>query len=163
MEPIIIGAITIACVGTLIYAVYEVARRHRINKSGLSANGIVTRTWTTTSTNHTASGGMQTTTNHHAEAAYTTHTGERRVVRFNGRFRQGDTVNVRYDEKGAYVPLRGRKSSAGSGCGGCLGFLVVVVVVIVIAAFFIPEIRDVVQDTLNDLVSMNSIADSSGR
>jgi hypothetical protein len=153
MEAVIAVAIAIVCVGMFVYAVYEVARRQRINQSGLSANGIVTRTWTTTSTHHTASGGQHTTTNHHAEAAYTTHSGDRRVVRFNGHFRQGDTVNVRYDDKGAYVPIRGRNSTASSGCAGCLGFLVVVgIIVIVIAALSTPEIRDALQATLNDLI-----------
>jgi len=152
MEAVIGSAIAIACVGMFVYAVYEIARRRRINKSGWSANGVVTRTWTTTSTQGTSiGGGYHTTTNHHAEATYTTHWGESRVVRFNGHFRQGDTVNVRYDEKGGYVPVRGRKSTARSGCGGCLGF--VVVVGIVVAALAIPEIREVVLDTLNDLMS----------
>jgi len=151
MEAVIAGAIAIACIGMFVYAVYEVVRRHRINKSGWSANGIVTRTWTTTSSTRTSTGSYQTTTNHHAEASYTTHWGETRVVRFNGHFRQGDTVNVRYDEKGAYVPLRGRKSTARSGCGGCLGSLIVVG--IVIAALSIPEMRQGVLDTLNDLIS----------
>jgi len=153
MEAVIGGAIAIVCIGMFVYAVYEVARRRRINKSGWSANGIVTRTWTTTSNHQTSTGGYHTTTNHHAEAAYTTHWGERRMVRFNGHFRQGDAVNVRYDEKGAYVPMRGRKSTAGGGCGGCLGFLVVVVVGIVIAALAVPEIREGVLDTLSDLMS----------
>jgi hypothetical protein len=152
MEAVIGSAIALACVAMFVYAVYQVVSRSRINKSGLSANGIVTRTWTTTSSHPTATGGHHTTTHHHAEATYTTRWGETRVVRFNGHFRQGDTVNVRYDEKGAYVPMRGRKSTARSGCGGCLGFLVVVGIVVVVA-LAIPEVREGVLDMLSDLMS----------
>lgn len=160
MEPgVIFGLlVTLICVGVFTYLVHEFFRRRRIKGSGWSAQGTIVRTWTSTRTNRTGSGFSDTTTDHHAEAAYATHWGEARTVRLDGEFRHGDHVTVRYDQRDGYVPLLGRKSSAGSGCGGCLGFILVVVIVVVIASIVFAEVGGVVSDTLNDVLSLGGDA-----
>jgi hypothetical protein len=145
---------TLVCVGVVAYLIYELNRRRRIKGSGWSAQGSVTRTWTTTQTNSSGAGGSHTTTNHHAEASYMTHWGEARTVRLDGHFRKGDPVTVRYDQRGGYVPLLGRKSSAGMGCGGCLAVLLVLALIVAIAAVAVPELGEAVSDTLDDVLSM---------
>ncbi|MBV1854484.1 DUF3592 domain-containing protein [Catellatospora tritici] len=149
--------IALICVGMFFYLVYQFFRRRRIKSSGWSAQGTITKTWTTTHTSHNANGGMHTTTNHHAEATYTTHWGEPRTVRLDGHFRQGDQVDVRYDQTDGYVPLLGRKSSASSGCGGCLGLLLFLVLVIAVVSIFLPDVAKSISDTVNDILSSSSV------
>ncbi|GHJ49124.1 hypothetical protein Cs7R123_64660 [Catellatospora sp. TT07R-123] len=145
--------IALICAGMFFYLVYEFFRRRRIKGSGWSATGTITRTWTTTHTHHNANGGMHTITNHHAEAAYRTHWNEQRTVRLDGHFRQGDEVNVRYDQTDGYVPLMGRKSSANSGCGGCLAVLLFLALVIVVVSVLFPDVSKMLSDTINDILS----------
>ncbi|MDI1462783.1 hypothetical protein QEZ54_17545 [Catellatospora sp. KI3] len=150
----IIGlVVALACAGVFFYLIYELLRRRRVKSSGWSAQGTVTRTWTTTHTQHTADGGMHTTTDHHAEAAYTTHWGEPRTVRLDGQFRQGDHVDVRYDQSDGFVPLPGRRSSVSSGCGGCLGLLLLLVLAVAVVSVFLPDVAKSISDAVNDVLS----------
>jgi hypothetical protein len=146
MSGLIAIAIGLGCLLMIFYPIAVFVKRRRIDTSGLSTTGTVIRTW-----RYRRTDGPD---DHWAEAAYTNRWGQQKTVKFNGRFREGDQVEVKYDERGGYVPFfgRGRQSSAPSGCSGCLGTLLFIGLIIAAVAL-IPDLRAGFEEFFGQLTS----------